>query len=173
MKNILKLLCLTSIAMSLFGCSTKQNVNDAQPPVENENQVTENVDSNTSLAADFANKFEELSAEATDINDLATKLVDSGLTAVTLAVDAVEEGYLSGYTVDITGFEEGVRIAPMVGSIPFVAYVFKTNDAFTLISSLSENYDLRWNICTEAEEFKIAGANGYVFAIMCSDEQRA
>ena len=43
-------------------------------------------------------------------------------------------------------------IAPVIGSIPYVSYVFETDDPEALVKELDEKHNMRWNICTEAEE---------------------
>lgn len=83
----------------------------------------------------------------------------------------VEPGYLTGFNnYEVTGFEQGVMFAPMIGSIPFVGYVFTLPadaDADAFVTGLKDNADLRWNICVEADEM-IAEANGNkVFFLMC------
>ena len=41
----------------------------------------------------------------------------------------VEPGLLTGFgNTEITGFKEGVMFAPMIGTIPFVGYVFVLED---------------------------------------------
>ena len=54
----------------------------------------------------------------------------------------------------------------MIGTIPFVAYIFKTDDVETLKKALDENHDMRWNICTEAEEYVVYDSGNIVFVAM-------
>lgn len=173
MKKIL--LCLLVFLM-LCGCQKKEDpvidngVIDT-PETENNNTVVED---STNLADKYSMLFKEVSTledETLSTEIIANKLVDEKLTEITLVVEAVEEGPLAGFTTDITGFDEGYRIAPMIGTIPFVGYVFKTSDTASLIHLLSDNYDLRWNICTEADNFSLSATDDYVFVIMCSDAQ--
>ena len=60
--------------------------------------------------------------------------------------------------------------APMIGTIPFVGYVFTLDegaDVDAFMQVLSDNADPRWNICTEAEETVIESADSMVFFVMC------
>jgi hypothetical protein len=60
--------------------------------------------------------------------------------------------------------------APMIGSIPFVGYVFTLSDdadVESFVTLLSENADPNWNICTEADETVIESAGNKVFFVMC------
>lgn len=83
----------------------------------------------------------------------------------------VEEGLLIGFgNAEITGFQEGVMFSPMIGTIPFVGYVFTMPDGADVdafVNTLKENADMRWNICTEAEETVIEKAGNKVFFLMC------
>ena len=83
----------------------------------------------------------------------------------------VEEGLLTGFNnAEIKGFKEGVMFAPMIGSIPFVGYVFtlaEETDSSAFVQLLEENADPRWNICTEAEETVVDSTGDMVFFVMC------
>ncbi len=82
----------------------------------------------------------------------------------------VEPGFLTGFdNAEIKGFKEGAMFAPMIGTIPFVGYVFTLEDgvnASDFIANLKSSANLRWNICTTADEM-IAGSSGNkVFFVM-------
>lgn len=83
----------------------------------------------------------------------------------------VEEGYLTGFdNAEITGFEEGVMFGPAIGTIPFVGYVFKLGDdadAKAFMQTLKDSANLRWNICTEADEVIVENEGDLVLFIMC------
>ena len=58
----------------------------------------------------------------------------------------------------------------MIGSIPFVGYVFELEDASSVdsfISTLKDNADLRWNICVAADEMVTGSVGNKVFFVMC------
>lgn len=83
----------------------------------------------------------------------------------------VEEGYLSGFdNTEIKGFKSGVMIAPQIGSIAFVGYVFELESAADVPAfkaMLEKNANLRWNICVEAEEMVSGISGNKVFFVMC------
>ncbi len=83
----------------------------------------------------------------------------------------VEEGYLSGFdNTEIKGFKSGVMIAPLIGSIAFVGYVFELEaaaDAPAFRAKLEKSANLRWNICVEAEEMVSGVSGNKVFFVMC------
>ncbi len=121
------------------------------------------------LLYDFEDRVAE-NAEAT-AQELAEGILTNEMILFQGGAMPVEEGYLMGFgEAEITGFEEAVMFAPMIGTIPFVGYVFDMPDsesAETLISVLTENADPRWNICTEAEETVTGTAEDKVFFVMC------
>jgi len=84
---------------------------------------------------------------------------------------AAEEGLLWGFdNYEVKGFKSGAVFMPMIGSIPFVGYVFTLDegaDVDAFMQTLKDNADPRWNICTEAEETIIESADNMVFFVMC------
>jgi len=121
------------------------------------------------LAADFKAKVEadaSLSAQ-----ELADALVTNEIIPFAGAAMPVEQGMLMGFgNAEVTGFSEGVMFAPMIGTIPFIGYVFVLEDgtdAESFVATLKENADLRWNICTEAEEMVTDIVDNKVFFVMC------
>ncbi len=83
----------------------------------------------------------------------------------------VEPGLLNGFgNEEITGFFEGAVFAPMIGSIPFVGYIFRVEegaDAEAFADMLEEQANLSWNICTTADELHTAVSGSLVFFVMC------
>lgn len=114
----------------------------------------EQIDANASLGA----------------QELAEALLANSVIPFAGASMPVEPGFLTGFgEAEITDFEEGVMFAPMIGSIPFMGYVFDLADdadadAFT--AALKDNADPRWNICTEAEETVVEAVGDKVFFVM-------
>lgn len=121
------------------------------------------------LLADFQALMEE-NAEMTT-QELADAIITNKIIEFGPATAPVEEGLLTGFgNEEITGFEEATMFAPVIGTIPFVGYVFELGDdadveAFK--TTLSENANLRWNVCTEAEEMVVESVDHTVFFLMC------
>lgn len=112
-------------------------------------------------------------AENGNIYEIAESLVSSpAVSAMPLTVTEVEEGYLAGFdNTEITGFSEGVMFAPMIGTIPFVGYVFTLEDGSdtdAFIEKLETSANLRWNICVRAEEMVTGKSGNKVFFVMCN-----
>ena len=127
----------------------------------------------TILKNDFIARAEadaSISAE-----EMANAIISNPAIQFGPATMPVEPGFLMGFdNAEITGFSEGVMFAPMIGSIPFVGYVFELSSADAceaFCAMLLENCDPRWNICTEADETVCGSAENLVFFVMCSNEQ--
>lgn len=118
------------------------------------------------LLADFKAKASGMSAL-----DLANALVTNPVIEFSGGATPIEEGLLSGFgNTEIKGFKSGAMFAPMIGSIPFVGYVFElenASDVPAFISTLKSNADLRWNICVEADEMVAGSVGTKVFFVMC------
>lgn len=142
---------------------------------DNENNAEdENGDGETStqtIAESFAAIFQENAADAESAKALADTLIEKSELPITLVSAEVAEGTLSGFgSTEITGFSEGAVFSPMIGSIPFISYVFvlpEDADIEEFTTLLSDNADLRWNICVTADEMKIDTKDNKVFFIMC------
>ena len=112
--------------------------------------------------------FEENNEKsAQEIADLLLTNPNLGFMGMTMAV---EEGLLNGFgNAEIKGFKEGVMFAPMIGTIPFIGYVFtldEDTDVDDFKQTLEDNADLRWNICTEADELIVESEGDKVIVIM-------
>ena len=129
--------------------------------------------SGDTIGAMLTQEFYALKAENAEITaqEMADKILTSPMIQFSGASMEVEEGLLTGFgNAEITGFEQGVMFAPMIGTIPFVGYVFTLaadSDLDAFMQTLRDNADPRWNICTEAEETVVEKADNMVFFLMC------
>lgn len=155
------------------GVDNSEEVEDTtDSETETEDDTTENDGSGTvagdTLGSSYVAAFDGMSE--TDPNAVVDALMNDVENEMSLVKMDVEPGYLNGFDAEIKGFSKGVTFAPMIGSIPFVGYVFETDDAAALVDELKANANLRWNVCTEADEM-VSSVNGnLVFFMMCSNE---
>lgn len=102
--------------------------------------------------------------------DIANELISNPVIAFMGGAVEVEPGWLSGFAADeITGFSEGAVFMPMIGSIPFIGYIFKLDegaDVDAFVQMLEDNADLRWQICVEADEMVTGTVGSIVFFCM-------
>lgn len=156
MKKIVALILALVMACGLCACGKAA----ADAPIDES-------DLGQVLFADFKAALKDnkdISAE-----DLAAKLCENEKIPFGPASMPVEEGWLNGFREDITGFDEGAMFGPMIGTIPTIGYTFKcasAKDAETLVKTLKDNADLRWNICTEADKTMCENVDNYVFFMM-------
>ena len=155
MKKIITLILITVMMCSFIACgNTKSNEEVKEPETVGE-----------FLLKDFQENSEGTAQEVAD------RLIQNEVLPFDAAAMPVEPGFLTGFdNAEITGFKEGVMFAPMMGTIPFVGYVFALEDGTDtegFMQILKENANLRWNICTEAEEMIVKAEGNTVFFLMC------
>ncbi|MBQ7133019.1 MAG: hypothetical protein IJO20_00820 [Ruminococcus sp.] len=153
MKRLFALLLVVLMVMSLAACGEKR---PTYGPVGEPLVVT----------------FEEnADKSAQEIADLLLTDPSLGFMGATMPV---EEGLLNGFgNAEITGFDEGVMFGPAIGTIPFIGYVFTLSDDTNVKDfkqTLQDNADLRWNICTEADELVVEDEGDKVIVIMTPNE---
>lgn len=158
MKRIIVSLLVAVVLITAVGCGKKTDSNSEAADIVLDDSTLGN-----KLAGMFLTDISE-----GDVQALAEKIASA--TELDCVVIEANEGYLNGFSEEITGFTSGVQISPMIGSIPFVAYILKTDDTEGLKSTLEKAADPRWNICTEAAETVCVTSGEYVFFTMCPGE---
>lgn len=137
-----------------------------QKPAEKPEEITPKTVGNI-LLADFKAK----AASSSDVLSLAKTLLSNSVIKFKGDALSVEPGYLTGFdNEEITGFKSGAVFLPMIGTIPFVGYVFELEDGADVsafISTLKSSANLRWNICTSADEMVAGSVGNKVFFVMC------
>ncbi len=192
MKKVLTFMLIAAMAMSITACSktpaedTPETTTTPEvTTVPEETTVTEETtvateetteapDNSTdtlgnTLYKDFLSKAEANPDISTE--ELANQIIANPVIQFGPAVMPVEAGgYLPGFTTEISGFKSGAMFAPMIGSIPFVGYVFELeseDDVAAFLTVLKDNSDPRWNVCVEADETVMGNYGTKVFFVMC------
>lgn len=152
MKRFFTVLLTALLTVSLVACGGKADDNAAESTFAGK------------LLADF-----KAEADGKTAIELAESLSGKEYVPFMAGTMEVEPGYLNGFDTEITGFSDGAMFAPMIGSIPFVSYIFRLDagssvDAFT--QTLKDHADLRWNICTSADEMLCEAVGNTVFFVM-------
>lgn len=182
-KRIISVILATFMVAMLAGCS-----NGTQGSTDSSVTVGSNTASNTTDATSSATEEAGNTAEVvpdtlgkkyvavfdkskeTTADAVVSELLSQVKTEISLDKVDVEEGYLAGFDNEISGFSKGVMFTPMIGSIPFVGYVFETDDTDKLLSTLKDNANPAWNICVEADETVYSVRDGLVLFLMCPNE---
>lgn len=143
--------------------------------VEENTEGAENASGET-VGSVLAQQFHALLAENEQMTpqEIAENIIQNPQIQFAGDTAQVEEGLLTGFgNAEITGFEDGVMFAPVIGSIPFVGYVFSLEegaDVESFVKLLQDNANPRWNVCTEAEETVIENSENIVFFLMCPSQ---
>lgn len=161
MKKFFALLLAAAMLFSLAACGKDDVQNAPETPAPT---TTGQI-----LLQDFKDQLAANPAAAPQ--EIADKLMTNEIIQFAPMVMPIEPGFLIGFDeTEITGFESGVVFAPMIGSIPFVGYIFDLGadaDAAAFTQTLKDNANPRWNICTEADETVVDNVGNIVFFIMC------
>lgn len=183
MKKIIALLACLAMLLSMAACAN--TTNEPETTTEPNEEITEEVTEEateeateevTEPAATEGTVGETLTAvfkaNATGTaQEIADLVISNPIIQFMPATMPMEAGYLSGFgEVEITGFEECVMFGPMIGTIPFIGYVFtlaEGADVEAFKTLLTDNANLRWNICTAAEELVVESEGNTVFFLMC------
>ena len=175
MKKLFSILIAATLLLSLCACgssapaATEPPVQEAPTPSAAPSASPTGESMGQALLKDFTDRVNaepELGAE-----ELAKALLENPV--IEFAGDAlpVEPGLLTGFgNAEITGFAQGAMFAPMIGTIPFVGYIFVLDadaDAEAFVQTLMDNADPRWNICTEADETIAEHVGNTVLFVMC------
>ena len=175
MKKIIALLACLALLMSMAACGTKTPETTTEPTTEateptdatetpDEPATTEGTVGEILLATFKANAG--ASAE-----EIANLVISNPIIQFMPATMPMEAGYLSGFgETEITGFEQCVMFGPIIGTIPFIGYIFtlaEGADVEAFKTTLKDNANLRWNICTAAEELVVESEGNTVFFLMC------
>lgn len=101
--------------------------------------------------------------------DIAEALANSEILPFATATMEMSEGWINGFNEEINGFKSATFFGPMIGTIPFVGYIFeldKDADTDAFISNLNEKANLAWNVCTAADEKLCESEGNFVFFVM-------
>lgn len=149
MKKVLFCLTLIIALFTLSGCSTDKKNNS------------------TTVAGVLVNEFETIAEKENSVTDIAKKLSENKVLKISVMSEKLtEDDYVDGFNKEINNYKEGAYIRPVIGTIPFVAYVFEVDNPEDFSKELEDNANLSWNICTTADEVKVSIVNNYVFFIM-------
>jgi len=146
-----------------------------ETPVEDKAAiVAPNVDANT-VGGKLWNAFVATKEEKPEISaeEMANILVTNEeikFMGGAMALEANQEFFNGFDEYKITGYESGAVYMPMIGSIPFIGYVFELPagaDVDAFIKNLGDNANPRWNICVTADQTVIGAYETTVFFLMC------
>lgn len=164
----------TTVAATTEATTTVADTTEDTGVIEGDTPTDSGEDTPTAatLGGKLSLEFKSEIEKGTDIYGIAEKLSDEKFCGYNCMINNVQEGFLNGFDEEIKGFKKGVMFAPMIGSIPFVTYIFETDDPNALQELLEAKANPRWNICTEAAETVCITSGNYVFFTMCPGEDQ-
>lgn len=130
---------------------TEESIEDATEEVTESVEETEIVKNPDSVSEKELK--EAISAELDKsifIKEALLNVSNSGLLPFDCIVEDAPEDFLPGFTNKVNGYHEAAMMAPIIGSHPFIVYLFLADDVDALKTDLMREADPRWNICTEA-----------------------
>lgn len=143
---------------------------EAKPEVKPEPAPEPQPETSKSVGNTLLADFKSKATSSSSALSIAEGLLGNSVIKFSGGAMPVEPGYLTGFgNTEITGFKDGAMFAPMIGTIPFVGYVFILEDSANVssfISTLKSSADLRWNICTSADEMITGNVGNKVFFVM-------
>ena len=184
MKKILWLLLIQIICLVLSACnnaeSTANNdiidINngnfDEIPYVDEEEFINPDKEPDKTVGQSLVEEFEIILNENSELTaqEIMDVLIQNPVIEFMGKTETVQEGYLSGFGDNkVTGFVEGVVLAPDIIAIPFVAYVFVLDidsDVDLFKEQLLQKADVEWNMADKAEEFVVESVGRTVFFVM-------
>lgn len=158
-KTILLIAIIALCGIVITGCSNSDNkTNETNKAVKQE--------ANT-VGTKLAELFDKTVEETTDLEKIANTINESDIIVPMTMVMEINKGdYVEGFNSEITDFKKGYSVKTMISSIPFVVYIFEVENPEDFEQTLKDNYNLRWNICVEAEEMVTSRKDNIVFFVM-------
>ena len=184
MKKIIALLACLALLLSMAACGTKTpevtdpNNDVTEPNVEVTDPTDEIVETPDEPAATGTVGETLLATFKANSTGTAEEIANAVISdpiiqfmGMATPINPVDFEFLSGLgEAKITEYEEGAMFGPMIGTIPFIGYIFtlaEGADVEAFKTTLKDNADLRWNICTAAEELVVESEGNTVFFLMC------
>lgn len=184
MKKIIALLACLALLLSMAACgttspettdpTTEPTVEATEPTTEPTVEATEPTDEQPAATEGTVGEILLATFKANSTGtaqEIADAVISNPIIQFFGGTNPMEPGFMSGFeNFEVTGFEECVMFGPMMGTIPFVGYIFtlaEGTDVEAFKTSLKDNANLRWNICTAADEMVVENEGNTVFFLMC------
>lgn len=153
---ILSLIILVGGLVLLSGCDKKED-----KPTDDEIVRT--------TGGKIVDVFKEKVKDSEDMETLAKEVNEALVDFIEIKTDVVpikKGDYIEGFNEEIKDFKSAIAIKPMITGQPFIIYIFKVENPKEFAKNLEKNANLRWNICTEADEALTEVDGDYVFFVM-------
>lgn len=177
MKKIIALIACMALLLSMAACTAKVP-ETTDPTTEPTTNATEPVETPDEPAATAGTVGETLLAtfkanSTGTAEEIANAVISDPIIqfmGMAMPINPVDFEFLSGLGEAKVEYEEAAMFGPMIGTIPFIGYIFNVaegTDVEAFKTMLNDNANLRWNICTAADELVIDNVGNTVFFLMC------
>lgn len=185
MKKIFALVIAGLMVLSFAACGDKEEETTTAAADETTtaaseettiaDETTEGTDASAgeaSVADTFAEAFKTVAAKGGSAYDIASELGTTVTVPVMLMpMDMTEAEGLQGFNegFKFEGYEEVAQLSPMIGTIPFMSFVFKLSadaDVEAFADSVEEYANPAWNVCTSADDVVVVAEGSYVYLVM-------
>lgn len=178
MKKWITLLCTLGLLVGVSACSKAPTTSASPEPIPAtgsefpETPVSSAPTGNGEITPAETVVSAFLDMENTDSmtpEEIASQIIDQKLVPVDCEATAVTPGFLPGFSEDITGFINACNFGAIISPIPYTGYIFQLeteSDADNFIQQLQDKANLNWNVCTSADEMKIAQKGDKVIFVM-------
>ena len=190
MKKIIALLACLTLLLSMAACGSSESSDPTTQATEPTTEATEPTTEATEPSTDeiVETPDEPATTEGTvgetllatfkaNATGTAEEIANTVIShpsipfmGMAMAINPVDFEFLSGLGEAKIEYKEAATFGPMIGTIPFIGYIFVVEDGTDVEAfktTLEENANLRWNICTAAEELVIDNEGNTVFFLMC------
>lgn len=176
MKKLFTILLAAAMLFALGACGSDAAVDPtgesaAQTPVPEQTMEPEAEvsDAGKTVASQLTEAFvAEMERTDSNVDEVVWALMEHEAVGTSMDSMDVTDTMLNGFSEEIPEYISGRMIAPIIGSIPFVSYIFEVDDgqAEEFADALRDKAMLNWNICTVADEMQTAVYGNYVYFVM-------
>ena len=97
-----------------------------EKPKDDVKENTEQKQEENTVAQTLGRQFESEIENERDIEKVTKKIAENEILEISVDASQVKSGdYLSGFQKEIKDFKNAYVIRPMIGTIPFIAYIFE------------------------------------------------
>lgn len=180
MQKIISIVLALALMFTLTACgqgqtnttTTTTTTTTVSASDSSETSTTDASNSDKTMGQTLLEAFKEIMQQekAHTALDVAAGILSNEIIKFDGLAEAVEPGLLPGFDIEIKEFAEGATVSPIIGSIPFVGYVFKLEagaDVEAFMKTLQDNSNPSWLVCVTADETVVEAVGNTVFFLMC------
>jgi hypothetical protein len=180
MKKIAALILALTMLISIVACGGNNETTGTTATTEGTTVATDNTTTDvatTTEATTAATTTAPVTSTVTlDVisNAISAKVAELTDNELSVMGSPMEAGYLPWFNNEVTGFSECYVTMPMIGTIPFISYVFRVSsasEAEAFLAKINAEFNLRYVLCNPADTLVTAIYGDLVFFTALNAEQ--